>query len=115
MLYQGGEKIQQVVNEKSRIKDSPEASLVNILYAIVLFVFKIISKIPMSTTWCFVGLLAGREISLAIRKTSGSKSVRQALKLSGKDLAAVTFGFIASILIGMGANKHVREMMAKAF
>lgn len=29
----------------------------------------------MSTTWCFVGLLAGREIAIAIRKT-GNKSVK---------------------------------------
>ena len=75
MLYQGGEKIQKVVEEKSRVKDIPEATLVDLLYALVLFVFKIYSKIPMSTTWCFVGLLAGREIAIAIRKT-GEKSVK---------------------------------------
>lgn len=114
MLYQGGEKIQKVVEEKSRVKDIPEATLVDLLYAVVLFVFKIYSKIPMSTTWCFVGLLAGREISIAIRKT-GEKSVKQAVLISLRDLAAVSFGFVASLLIGMGANEHVREMMSKAF
>jgi len=71
MLYQGGEKIQRVVDEKTRVKDVPEATLVNFLFAIVLFVFKIASKIPMSTTWCFIGLLAGRELSMAARKVSG--------------------------------------------
>lgn len=70
MLYQGGEKIQQVVDEKSRVKDVPEATLVDLLFAIVLFVFKLASGIPMSTTWCFVGLLAGRELSIALRKAS---------------------------------------------
>lgn len=114
MLYQGGEKIQRVVDEKSRVKDVPEATVVDLLYAIVLFVFKIHSKIPMSTTWCFVGLLAGREIAIAIRKT-GEKSLKEAFTISVKDLAAVSFGFVASILIGMGANQHVREMMSKAF
>ena len=114
MLYQGGEKIQRIVDEKSRVKDIPEATLVDLLFAIVLFVFKIHSKIPMSTTWCFVGLLAGREVSIAIRKV-GDKSVSQAFLLSLKDLAAVSLGFVASILIGMGANEHVREMMSKAF
>ena len=70
MLYQGGEKIQQVVDEKSRVKDIPEATLVDLIFAVVLFVFKLYSKIPMSTTWCFVGLLAGRELSMAIRKAT---------------------------------------------
>jgi phosphate/sulfate permease len=114
MLYQGGEKIQRVVDEKSRVKDLPEATVVNLLYAVVLFVFKIYSKIPMSTTWCFVGLLAGREIAMAFRKI-GDKSLKEALAICFKDFAAVSFGFIASLLIGMGANEHVRTMMSNAF
>lgn len=110
MLYQGGEKIQKIVEEKSKVKDTPEATLVAMLYAVVLFVFKIYSKIPMSTTWCFLGLLAGREISIAIRK-AGDKTVRQALNLSIKDLVIVTIGFICSLLVGVGANYHVRDMI----
>ena len=106
ILFRGGEKIQQVVEEKSRIKDLPEATMVDLLYAIILFVFKIASKIPMSTTWCFVGLLAGREISIAFRK-AGSKTLMAAFKMSATDLAKVTFGFFISIVVGCGANEKV--------
>jgi phosphate/sulfate permease len=77
MLVQGGEKIQKVVDAKSRVKDVPEATLIDLLFAVVLFVFKMHSKIPMSTTWCFVGLLAGREIAFAIRKV-GNQNMKGA-------------------------------------
>ena len=114
ILFRGGEKIQQVVEEKSRIKDLPEATMVDLLYAIILFVFKIASKIPMSTTWCFVGLLAGREISIAFRK-AGSKTLMAAFKMSATDLAKVTFGFLISIVVGCGANEKVRQSIVDMF
>ena len=114
ILYRGGDKIQQVVEEKSRIKDLPEATLVDLLYAIILFVFNIASKIPMSTTWCFVGLLAGREISIALRK-AGSKTLMAAFKMSVKDLAKVTAGFLISIAVGCGANERVRQSIVDMF
>jgi hypothetical protein len=74
----------------------------------VLFVFKIASNIPMSTTWCFVGLLAGREISLALRSAS-DKTVAQAFYMSGKDLSSVILGFLISLAVGAGGNEYVVE------
>lgn len=62
----------------------------------------------MSTTWCFVGLLAGREIAFAIRKV-GNQNMKNALSLSAKDLAAVILGFAISLIVGIGANEVVRE------
>jgi phosphate/sulfate permease len=124
MLYQGGEKIQRVVDEKSRVKDIPEATLVDLLFAIVLFVFKMASKIPMSTTWCFVGLLAGRELSLSLRKAgdysqneqgTSKKTILDAFKMSMKDLVAVIAGFIISLIVGYGANSYFREGVAMTF
>ena len=102
-----------MVDEKSRIKDIPEATLVDLLFAIILFVFKLYSKIPMSTTWCFVGLLAGRELSLAARKAG--ITCKQAAWMSGKDLLSVTIGFIISLAVGAGGNPYVREGIYKTF
>jgi phosphate/sulfate permease len=101
------------VDEKSRIKDIPEATLVDLLFACVLFVFKLWSKIPMSTTWCFVGLLAGRELSLAVRKAG--ITCKQAAWMSGKDLLSVTAGFLISLAVGAGGNPYVREGIYNTF
>lgn len=114
MFWQGGDKIQKVVEEKSKIKDIPEACLVDFLYASVLFVFLNLSNIPMSTTWCFVGLLAGREISVTLRN-SATMSLKHAFKMAAKDLAAVFFGFFISLIIGIGANPAVRDSLKETF
>jgi phosphate/sulfate permease len=103
LFYQGGEKIQQIVNKKARVGDIPEATLVNVLFAIVLYVFKEWSKIPMSTTWAFIGLLAGRELCFAVRKVAGV-TLKDAFKMSGNDLLKCILGFIVSVIVGYGAN-----------
>ena len=51
----GGDKIQEVVDEKNNVTDIRAATIIDLLYAIILFYFKIHSKIPMSTTWVFFG------------------------------------------------------------
>ena len=101
------------MNEKSRIKDIPEATLVDLLFAVVLFVFKLYSKIPMSTTWCFIGLLAGRELALTIRQAG--KTCKEAWWMSGKDLLFVTIGFIISLAVGTGGNVYVRMGLYNTF
>ena len=97
MLYQGGEKIQRIVDEKSRVKDVPEATLVDLLFAIVLFVFKIHSKIPMSTTWAFIGILAGRE--LAITYLSNKNKIKYTYIIIAKDFGKVNIGLAVSLVI----------------
>ena len=51
----------------------------------------------MSTTWVFLGLLAGREIALYHRLRF--ESPKKMYKHIGKDLAKVTFGMIVSLLV----------------
>ena len=96
------------------MQDIPEATVVDAIFAVVLFVFKMASKIPMSTTWCFVGLLAGRELTMYFRGTS-KMTLKEALFVSAKDLVAVIVGFMISLAVGAGANEHVREGVKMTF
>ena len=82
--------------------------MIDFIYAVILLIFGIISKVPMSTTWCFVGLLAGREIMLAVRKVSAF-TIRQSIFISLKDILKVTIGFIVPLILGIFANPHVRK------
>lgn len=67
-------------------------------FAFVLFYFKEASKVPMSTTWVFLGLLGGREIGMSFEKLAGPKrSLCNALKLSIQDLAMGIAGFTVSL------------------
>ena len=102
LMWMGGEKVQEVVDEKSDVSDVRSATIINLIYGIILYIFKVQSKVPMSTTWVFVGLLAGREIALAVRQASGEdRSVRAALRMAARDLIYVSIGFIVAVIIAV--------------
>ena len=89
----GGE-IQKIVLTKTNTTDVRAATLVDFIYGIILLVFKEASDIPMSTTWVFLGLLAGREI--AVSYVAG-------LRDRGEALFDV-FTDILRALIGLGVS-----------
>ena len=60
----------------------------------------------MSTTWVFIGLLAGRELGMAIMKT-GDNNVWHAIKLGFKDMSYALIGLIISIAIAIGVNDQL--------
>ena len=60
----------------------------------------------MSTTWVFIGLLAGRELGMAIMKT-GNKGILGSIKLGLKDMSYALIGLIISIAIAIGVNDQL--------
>jgi hypothetical protein len=106
LLYYKGGRIQKIVTEKSVITDVRFATIVDFIYCIILFYFKLHSKVPMSTTWVFIGLLAGREVAMAIRKT-GSRSIGHSVMLMFKDFSFAMIGLIISIAIAIGVNDQL--------
>ncbi|MEM9860572.1 MAG: hypothetical protein AAF938_03050 [Myxococcota bacterium] len=106
----GGERVQAVVDEKSSVHDVRAATAVDFIYAVILYIFKIESKIPMSTTWVFIGLLAGRELAMSLRKTSG-RGRGAAFALIRKDLTYVTIGLIVSLTLAFAVNENFRNAL----
>jgi hypothetical protein len=93
-----GGTIQEVVSEKTDIQSAKAATIVDLVYASVLLVFQQWSKMPMSTTWVFLGLLAGREIILH-RITRREKPYGETLRQVGKDVMLASLGIAISIFI----------------
>ena len=106
LLYYKGGRIQKIVTEKSIVHDVRFATLIDFIYCIILFYFKLHSQVPMSTTWVFIGLLGGREIGMAIMKT-GNNSLLKSFKLAFKDMSYALFGLIISIMIAIGVNDEL--------
>ena len=102
----GGEKIQEVVEEKNNVTDIRAATIIDLLYAIILFYFKIHSKIPMSTTWVFLGLLAGRELAISIQSKGGFgfRTPGQAVQMLTKDAGMATIGLVISLIVAYMVN-----------
>ncbi len=93
-----GGAIQKIVKSKTNTIDIRSATIIDAVYGMVLFYFKEMNEIPMSTTWVFIGLLAGREI--AINFMMGEKMKRKGmLKSITWDLTKVTLGLVISILL----------------
>ena len=101
ILYHHGGRIQSIVTEKKDLTDVRAATIIDFTLALTLLYFKKLNDIPMSTTWVFLGLLAGRETILTIltslKQSPKLPSYQATFKLIAKDMLLATFGIIISI------------------
>ena len=95
MFRERGGKIQQIVLEKHNTRYVRSACLIDLFYWLVLWFFKELNDIPMSTTWVFVGLLCGRELAMATMLGNGKLKV--VFPLIGKDFIKMITGLLASV------------------
>ena len=95
MFREGGGKIQQIVLEKHNTRYVRSATIIDGVYWLILFFFKELNDIPMSTTWVFVGLLCGRELAMAT--VTGKEKFKVVFPLIGKDFLKMMVGLAASV------------------
>lgn len=119
IFFLKGDKIQQIVNEKSEVRDIRSATIIDFVYAIILVYKLFISVIPMSTTWVFIGLLGGRELGIRLREKTKQKSkkkrIKQAFIMIGKDLGLAAIGLIVSVVIATSVNPDFRDQLIQLF
>ena len=106
LLFFRGGRIQQIITEKTDVVDVRAATLIDFVFGTILLIFKEWNSLPMSTTWVFLGMLAGREVALA-QITGKAKPYIKTLGLVMKDLALAAFGLAISILLAVLANDMV--------
>ena len=112
LFYFRGDRIQSIVSEKAGVTDLRAATIIDFVYAIILYYFKAVSNIPMSTTWVFIGLLGGRELAIALSKKRAKrkiKSTKKAIRLLGRDVLFAFIGLAVSVILALAINKEVRE------
>ena len=80
---------------KTGTRYARSATIINIIYAVVLYYFKELNDLPMSTTFVFVGLLTGRE--LAISTMNKEYKFKYVYPLIGKDFVKMIFGLSVSV------------------
>jgi len=97
IFYSKGGAIQSIVLAKTNTVDIRSATVIDLSFAIILLFFKELNNIPMSTTWVFLGLLAGREIG--IKYFAYQNVGMDTLKDLGRDLGKVFFGLAVSVLL----------------
>ena len=102
IFYIQGGPIQKVVLDKTGTRYARSATIINTIYAAVLYYFKELNDLPMSTTWVFVGLLCGRE--LAISTMNKEYKFSYVFPLIGKDFVKMVFGL--SVSVGIVLSIH---------
>ena len=97
VFYTGGGRIQEVVINKHGTRFTRSSTIINLVYAFILYFFKELNDLPMSTTWVFVGLLTGRE--LAISSVIENYRFKYVFPIIAKDFGKMMFGLGASVAI----------------
>jgi hypothetical protein len=100
IFYSRGGSIQEIVKVKTNTVDIRSATLIDFLYALVLLFFKQYSNVPMSTTWVFLGLLAGREIAIRylLSREKAPGSLGASLKYLGLSLNVLLIVLIGVVV-----------------
>lgn len=99
-FYTSGGAIQKIVTSKTNTQDIRSATIIDFMFGIILMIFKEYSKIPMSTTWVFLGLLAGREIAMTVQLQA--RDMAGTMKIVASDGAKAFFGLAVSVFLALG-------------
>ncbi len=94
------DKMEQIVEEKTDVKNIMSSVLFNILHSVVLLTLKLNSKVPIATSWIFIGLLDGRELGITTRKANNFSDPKYKLCLEkiSRDLYRNIIGIFISLL-----------------
>jgi hypothetical protein len=103
IFYTAGGAIQKIVTSKTNTTDIRSATIVDFIYGLILMVFKEWSNMPMSTTWVFLGLLAGRELAISI--VMMRPPFKHVAKIAGIDLSKAGAGLAASVILALTLPK----------
>ncbi len=102
LLGRGGP-VQKVVEAKTDSHDRRSATLINLVYGLILFGLGRWSPRPLSTTWVFLGLLAGRELALTCWRRPRPWGATG--RLLASDLAKAIAGLAVSLALALGPGR----------
>ncbi|MEX0643777.1 MAG: hypothetical protein WD076_00585 [Parvularculaceae bacterium] len=107
-----GGPVQKILRSKTSVTDIRSATLIDFTYASLLAYFAYASKTPMSTTWAFIGFIAGREIAIAtIDKV---RPIGETLRIVGMDALKVFAGLVISVVLAVGLPRLAESMTTAA-
>ena len=98
LFYTKGGKIQEIVSSKSGTRFTRSATIIDFVYAIILWFFKEYNNLPMSTTWVFVGLLCGRELAV-YRSFANKDGIKEIFPMLISDFLKMMVGLALSVVL----------------
>ena len=99
-FWNKGGPVQKILRSKTAVTDIRSATIIDFTYACLLFLFKEVSAIPMSTTFVFLGLIAGREYGFTL--FNRGMDLLRTTRLTVSDAAKAYIGLVVSIDMAVG-------------
>lgn len=104
----GGGPVQKILRSKTSVTDIRSATLIDFTYASLLAYFAYVSNTPMSTTWAFLGFIAGRE--LAVATIDNVRSPGATAKIVVMDASKALIGLVISVGLAVSLPKLAEGM-----
>ncbi|MEM6413707.1 MAG: hypothetical protein AAF720_03525 [Pseudomonadota bacterium] len=99
-FWNSGGPVQRILQSKTAVTDIRSATIIDFIYASLLFYFKEVNNVPMSTTWVFLGLIAGREYAFSL--TTKAVSFLRTTEIALTDISKAYIGLVISIDMARG-------------
>jgi hypothetical protein len=91
-------KMQEIISKKNNANNLKMNVIINILFTMVLFLFKVINNVSIATTFVFLGILAGKDLAIIFaEKNILGSSYRRVIFNSLKDINKCITGVIVSL------------------
>ena len=107
MFWERGGRIQEIVLTKTNTRYVRSATLIDLVYCFVLYFFKELNNIPMSTTFVFMGMLAGREIGIWMHQknlTYTAEHQKAIFPMLYTDFLRLMLGLAISVSLAYGVH-----------
>ena len=106
LIALGGGPIQTVLRSKTNTADLRSATVIDCVFGLCLLAQALLSSFPLSTTWVFLGVLAGRELALLSRKKqwealNNARGGTVVLQSVGSDLGKATVALVVSLVVAL--------------
>ncbi len=106
-IVKGGP-VQKILRTKTNVVDIRSATIIDFTYASVLAFFAYVNNTPMSTTWAFLGLIAGREFAIAtIDKV---RSPGATFRIVAMDAGKAGLGLVISVAMAVGLPRLAQAL-----
>ena len=112
-FWNRGGPVQRILQSKTSVTDIRSATIIDFIFASLLFYFKELNDIPMSTTWVFLGLIAGREYAFAI--TTAAISFIRTARTTIEDVSKAFIGLVISVDLARGLPYVAKGFTAEGF
>jgi hypothetical protein len=100
VLSKNNGNINKIVEEKIDAGNIKSTTIFNFIFSFMLLYLQFFSKVPLTTTWVFLGLISGRELSIAYTNDNffSGKNIKTSLEKIVKDLCKAVIGIVCSLI-----------------